>query len=68
VFEKSERFMAVPGFMVSVPIQHLCVKIDLADEPTTAAMRIRAFPAIHKNVEGAQQAQKDACLISIGCA
>jgi hypothetical protein len=53
----SKATLTDPGFMVSVPIQHLCVKINLADEPTTAAttaaMRIRAFPAIHKNVEGA---------------
>jgi hypothetical protein len=45
------------GFIVSVLIQHLYVKINLANKLTTIvitiAIRICAFPAIYKNIKSA---------------
>jgi hypothetical protein len=39
----SKATLTDPGFTVSVPIQHLCVKIDLADEPTTIMRSVIAW-------------------------
>jgi hypothetical protein len=41
------------GFIVSMLIQHLYVKINLANKLITIAIKICAFPTIYKNIKGA---------------